>query len=77
MRPNIEHVVFTLENTIVIGSHFISEDTLCESMSSGLREHFWGRYGTNTAHLGSEVILCRVLGHYYEKMTRGIIGCET
>jgi hypothetical protein len=76
MQPGVEHIVFTLDNSIVVGSHFFSEVTLLKSMSSGLREHFWGRYGTNTSHLGSEVILCRILAYYHEKLLRGSLGGE-
>ena len=71
MRPGIEHIVITLENSIVLGSHFLSEVTFAQSMSSGLREHWWGRYGTNTEHLSSEVLPYRMLGLYHERLTRG------
>jgi hypothetical protein len=72
MRPGREHVVFTLENSIVVGSHFLSGVNLGRSMLSGLREHFWGRFGTNTRHLGSETILHRIVGYYYEMFARGL-----
>ena len=75
MRPGREHTVFTLENSIVVGSHFISRDNLGRSMNSGLREHYWGRFGTNAVHLGSETILNRILGYYYDMLvTRAMPG---
>ena len=67
MRPGIEHIVFTLDNSIVIGSHFISEVNLERSMYSGLREHCWGRSSTNAEHhVASEVVLSRILEFYYD-----------
>lgn len=66
MRPGVEHIVFTLENSIVVGSHFLSGVNLERSMYSGLREHYWGRTGTNTEHhVASEVVLYRILEFYY------------
>jgi hypothetical protein len=71
MRPGIEHIVFTLGNAIVVGSHFVSGVNLERSMHSGLREHYWGKYGTNTEHhVGSEVILYRALEFYYDIFER-------
>jgi hypothetical protein len=68
MRSNTEHIVFTLENSIVMGSHFMSAMNLQRSFYAGLQEHAYGKYSTNAAHLGSEVIVQRVMCHYYEKM---------
>lgn len=72
MRPGVEHIVFTLQDTIIIGSHFMSDVTFVRSMHAGLREHYWGKYGTNAEHhVASEVILNRILGFYYEIILRG------
>jgi hypothetical protein len=76
MRPGREHIVFTLENTIVLGSHFISAVNIGQSMISGLREHLWGRFGTNTVHLGSETIIYRILGYYYEILVKRVLDSE-
>ena len=77
MRPGIEHIVYTLENSIVVGGHFFSGVTLLHSMNSGLCEHFFGRTGTNTEHLGSEVILSRILALYGETLQRrASLRCE-
>lgn len=71
MRPGIEHIVFTLENSIVVGSHFVSAENLERSMYSGLREHYWGKSSTNTEHhVGSEVILYRSLEFYHDILKR-------
>ena len=78
MRPGTEHIVLTLENSIVLGSHFLSDVTLLRSMCTGLHEHYWGATGTNTQHLGSEVILYRILALYQEKLENtGAIHGET
>ena len=68
MRPGREHIVFTLENSIAVGSHFLSGVNLGRSMISGLREHFWGKFGTNAVHLGSETVLNRIMGYYHHML---------
>jgi hypothetical protein len=77
MRSNTEHIVFTLENSIVMGSHFMSAVNLQRSFYAGLREHAFGKFSTNAAHLGSEVIVQRIMGYYHEKMkVDGIVKGE-
>ena len=70
MRPGVEHIVFTLENSIVVGSRFISEVNLERSMYSGLCEYYYGKYSTNKEHLASEVILGRILEFYFDIFKR-------
>jgi len=64
MRPGREHVVWTLEDVIVEGGHFYSAETFTRSLQAGIREHLWGRYNTNTDHLASEGLVCRMLSRY-------------
>jgi hypothetical protein len=64
MRPDCEHIVYTLEDTIVTGGHFYAATTLEQSMWSGLREHLFGRTSTNAEHLASEAILHRLMCYY-------------
>jgi hypothetical protein len=64
MRPGVEHVVYTLSDSILTGGHFYSKSTLSQSLRTGLQEHKYGRYSTNTEHLGSEAILHRLMGYY-------------
>lgn len=73
MRPGTEHTVFTLENSIVVGSHFISEVTMELSMITGFREHYYGRVGTNASHLASEVIFYRILEFYRQRLVTGTL----
>ena len=55
----------------------MSEVNLVKSMHSGLQEHVSNSYGPNTVHLASEIILYRILGFYYERVTtRGSSDCK-
>jgi len=68
MRPGTEHMVYTLEDTVMDGRHFYTADTLQLSLKAGLREHCWGRYSTNTEHLKSEAILHGLLMMYRHQL---------
>lgn len=59
MRPGEIHIVYTLEDSILVGGHFYSNGTLSRSLRTGLYENRYGRYSTNTQHITSEVILHR------------------
>ena len=64
MRPNRPHMVFTLEDSIVVGGHFYCPSTFGQSLKAGLCEHFFSHTSTNTEHLASEVILHRAIKYY-------------
>ncbi|KAF8581162.1 hypothetical protein K439DRAFT_1619233 [Ramaria rubella] len=64
MRPGREHLVYTLEDSILRGGHFYSKVTLRRLLKAGLQEHWWGCSSTNTEHLASESILYRLVQHY-------------
>ncbi|KAF8575368.1 hypothetical protein K439DRAFT_1623638 [Ramaria rubella] len=64
MRPGREHLVYTLEDSILRGGHFYSKVTLRRSLKAGLQEHWWGCSSTNTEHLASESILYQLVQHY-------------
>ena len=64
MRPNRPHMVFTLEDSIVVGGDFYCPSTFDQSLAAGLQEHLFGRASTNTAHLASETILYRTICYY-------------
>ncbi|KAF8574675.1 hypothetical protein K439DRAFT_1624142 [Ramaria rubella] len=64
MRPGREHLVYTLEDSILRGGHFYSKVTLWRLLKAGLQEHWWGCSSTNTEHLASESILYRLVQHY-------------
>ncbi|KAF8576324.1 hypothetical protein K439DRAFT_1622930 [Ramaria rubella] len=64
MHPGREHLVYTLEDSILRGGHFYSKVTLWQLLKAGLQEHWWGRSSTNTDHLASESILYRLVQHY-------------
>jgi hypothetical protein len=64
MRPNRPHMVFTLEDSILVGGHFYCPSTFDLSLAAGLQEHLFGRSSTNAAHLASETILYRTIRYY-------------
>ena len=64
MRPNREHIVFTLEDNILTSGHFYSTVTLGQSLWSGLFEHRFGLSSTNAEHMSSEGILYHLAAHY-------------
>ncbi|KAF8576933.1 hypothetical protein K439DRAFT_1622480 [Ramaria rubella] len=63
MHPGREHLVYTLEDSILRGGHFYSKVTLQRSLKAGLQD-WWGCSSTNTEHLASESILYRLVQHY-------------
>jgi hypothetical protein len=65
MQPNRPHIVFTLEDCIVLGGHFYSALTLVQSLQAGMHEHMHGCSLTNTEHLASEMILHRLVQSYH------------
>jgi hypothetical protein len=75
MRPGDIHIVYTLQDSIVIGGHFYSDSTFRLSMMVGLHEHRFGRYSTNTEHLGGASILyryIRYLQHCIDNWEKGL-----
>ncbi|KAF8575385.1 hypothetical protein K439DRAFT_1623621 [Ramaria rubella] len=42
MHPGREHLVYTLEDSILRGGHFYSKVTLRRWLKAGLQEHWWG-----------------------------------
>jgi hypothetical protein len=78
MRPNRPHMVFTLEDSIVVGGHFYSGASLAPSLRAGLQEHLYGRHSTHTNHLASEVILYRIVRYFHHilEVVRGDTSIE-
>ena len=64
MQPGVIHAVFSLEDTIIVGGHFYSKETLSLSLLAGIHEHLEGRLITNTQHLASESILHALTVYY-------------
>lgn len=66
MKPGVEHVVYTLEDSIFLGGHFYAKSTLDVSLRTSLLEHAYGRQSTNMEHFGAEAILHRLMCHCQE-----------
>ncbi|KAF8577377.1 hypothetical protein K439DRAFT_1622133 [Ramaria rubella] len=65
MRPGVEHLVWTLCDSIVTGGHFYASTTLGRSLRASLDKHLHGKSSTNMEHLGSETDLNHLV-HYYD-----------
>lgn len=61
MRPGREHMVYTLEDTVVKGGHFFCYETMGYSFYAGFRERLHGRLSMNMSDLCSEVFLYQIL----------------
>lgn len=75
MRPGTVHVVYTLQDSIAVGGHFYTPNTMFNSYMAGIHEHSLGRYSTNTEHLAAEGILFRY-ARYIVGMERMILRNE-
>ena len=61
MKPNTNHWVISLKDTLVLEGHFYCHEHLKETMRGLILDHFIGDTNTNTEHLNIPSLLMREL----------------
>lgn len=67
MRPNTPHMVFTIEDSIVHGSHFYCTSTLTDTFAGIVHCLIAENVVTNTSHFSSRALLLRMLHHFHQE----------
>lgn len=68
MHPATPHIVVTTKSCIAVGSHFYNLDTVHESFSAIVAEHFVGMYVTNTEHPRAPLLYFKAVDALFQQL---------